>query len=197
MLHRFPPRLHLDRKGKRRASRWQRRAACQRPASNECPHRSISKRRRMPLRRSTWSDLPVCLQPLRCDFPLLDRQSGTEIGFPPRRPAAVHFLPPRTLGPRSKRNNIFGCDLEPRKTSGQVGFLTLLLKSQKRIPRKVAAPHHVPLSQSLLIAWTLGCFIVLDWERINPPPLLVLLGGQSSVHLPRTDREQLFLDRWA
>ena len=121
----------------------------------------------MPLRRSTCSDLPVCLQPLRCDFPLLDRQSGTEIGFPPRRPAAVHFLPPRTLGPGSKRNNICGCDLEPRKTSGQVGFLTLLLKSQKRIPRKVAALDHVPLSQSLLIAWTLRCFIVLDWERIS------------------------------
>src|SRR5580700_6904447 len=26
---------------------------------------------------------------------------------------------------------------------------------------------------------------------VNPPPLLVLLRGQSTVHLPRTDREQL------
>ena len=29
---------------------------------------------------------------------------------------------------------------------------------------------------------------------VNPPSLLVLLDRQSSVHLPRTDREQLFLD---
>ncbi len=28
---------------------------------------------------------------------------------------------------------------------------------------------------------------------VNPPPLLVLLGCPSPVHLPRTDREQLFL----
>jgi hypothetical protein len=28
---------------------------------------------------------------------------------------------------------------------------------------------------------------------VNPPPLLVLLGGQSTVHLPRTDQEQLSL----
>jgi len=25
---------------------------------------------------------------------------------------------------------------------------------------------------------------------VNPPPFLVLLGGQSTVHLPRTDQEQ-------
>src|SRR5713226_5232059 len=32
---------------------------------------------------------------------------------------------------------------------------------------------------------------------VNPPPLLRLLGYESTVHLPRTDREQLFLDPWA
>src|SRR6266446_6063725 len=32
---------------------------------------------------------------------------------------------------------------------------------------------------------------------VNPPPLLGLLGRQATVHLPRTDREQLFLDRGA
>src|SRR5260370_33234007 len=32
---------------------------------------------------------------------------------------------------------------------------------------------------------------------VNPPPLLVLLGGESTVHLSGTDREQLFLDRCA
>src|SRR5204863_3486816 len=142
-------------------------------------HRSISKRRRMPHRHSSCSDLPGCLQRLRCDSPLWDRQSGIEIGFPPHRQAAVRFPPPRTQGPGSERNNIFGCDLEPRKNL-RPSKISYAPEVTKRIPQKVAAPDHSPSSQSLLISWALRCFIVLDWGANKVPlidPATVSLGS--------------------
>jgi len=71
-------------------------------------------------------------------------EQSTEKYFPIAR-----FPPPRTQGPGSERNNIFGCDLEPRKNL-RPSRISYTPEVTKRIPRKVAAPDHSPSANRCL-----------------------------------------------